>query len=123
MDPTKVTGTLSERLAEELLNVKNSLERNQTLKNAANSQQADHLQDAVEPERLHDKMQNVQENERVMDQVHISEKAQAMYRAHEAKLEGAPERVHNRLQDPSNEEPKPAPEPTTGVLGNLDPES
>lgn len=123
MDQTRITGALSERLAEELLNAKNSLERNQNMKDIANSQQADHLQDAADPERVHDKMQSVQDNERIMDQVHISEKAQAMYRAHEMKLEGAPERVHNRIQNPSNEQPEPTKGPELSVLGNLDPEA
>ncbi|MBU0518435.1 hypothetical protein KJ564_05820 [bacterium] len=118
VDETRATSALSQRLAGELMAAKTAAERNASLKDIMDNEQVQHMRDAVDEERLAEKLEGVKENSRIMDLVHISPRAQALYRAQEAKLDGAPERVHERLNGPSEEE-KPGPEQS--VLGNMDP--
>ncbi len=116
----KIAGYVAKQLGQQLANAQSAAEQKEILKNAANSQKAAQLQAHANPDRTHGKYQGVKENEELLDRVHISPKAQALYHAHEAKLKGAPEKIHERVQERAKETD---PKPEAGVLGPMDPEA
>lgn len=111
VDQAKAAGYIMENLAHEVANAKTNAERDTALKNAADSMKAGQMQQRADSDRLHEKLEGVTNNPEIMDSVHISPKAQALLRAHEAGLKGAPERVHEHLQTDS------APQEQKGPLG------
>lgn len=118
VDQARIASEIGHQVAQEMLNAKNSAERNAVLKDVMDEQEVDHMRDMVEEDRLAGKVKGVKENSGIMDQVHISPRAQALYRAQSAKMENAPERVHAHLQDQPtdlNENPQDS------VLGTADP--
>ena len=103
MDQTKVTGYIAEKLSNQLADAKNAADRNQALKAAAD------VLDKFDDDRVHDKAQGVAKNEPLMDRVHISPKAEALYRADTL----AAEKAHEPQQT------KPIPEDQKGVLADM----
>lgn len=117
IDQTKITGYVVERLGQQIANAQTVSERNDALKDAVNSEQAEHLQETVDKDRINHKMDGVENNEQVRDHVHISEQAMMLHRAHEVHQNQSvptPERVHEHLQ--SND----IPAPPGGSLGNME---
>lgn len=119
---TKAANYLGEKLSNQLANAQSVQERNELLKSVANSQQVEHMQDITDGDRLHERLDSAQKNPRIQDQVHISPKAQELYKAQESKLDQAPERAHAHAQKPQEEVAPKTKEPT-GALGNMDPEA
>ena len=115
VDQTRAAGQIAERLGSQLMEARDLAERDGALANLRDSQQAQHTRDTIDEERLQERIEAAQENQRIRDQVHISERAQALYRAREAELDGAPERAHARRQETGNQEPEQT------ALGNMDP--
>ena len=118
----KVVNYLGEKLSNQLANVQNAQQRNDVLKNAANSQQVEHMQDITDADRLHERLDGAKKNPQVQDRVHISPEAQELYKAQESKLDRAPERAHAHAQKTEEEVAPKAKEPT-GALGNMEHEA
>jgi len=116
----KLAGYVAKQVGHQLTNAQNAAEQKEILRNAANSQKAAQLQARANPDRTHDKYQGAKENEELLDRVHISPKAQALYHAHQAKIKGVPEQVHERVQGRAKEADT---KPEAGVLGPMDPEA
>lgn len=117
VDQTKITGYAVERLGQQIANAQTAAECNDALKDAVNSDQAEHLQEIADKDRINDKMTCVENNEQLQDRIHISEQAMALHKAHEVhqnQSASAPERAHDRMQ--SND----IPEPPGGSLGNME---
>ncbi len=81
MEQTKVTQILSDRLRNQLQGVQTAAERNQLLKNIVNSERGGNMIDHIDADRLHGKLEGVQKNQVIMDRVHISPEAKALYHA------------------------------------------
>jgi hypothetical protein len=81
VEQTKVTQILSDRLRNQLQGVQTAAQRNQLLKNIVNSERGGNQIDHVNADRLHDKLEGVQKNPVIMDRVHISPEAKALYHA------------------------------------------
>ena len=91
MDQTKVAQILSNRLQNQLQGVQSATQRNQLLKDVVNSQQGGNLIDHVNADRLHGKIEGVQKNPVIMDRVHISPEAKALYHAQTSPKGNPPE--------------------------------
>lgn len=110
VDQTKITGDLAAKLSNQLLN-QSRADRDGALEEIRRSQQFQHLQDATDDDRLEERIGSVLENEKLQDKVHISDRAQALYRAREEGSEGILEKAHNRQQR-TGQEPGVTPEAT-----------
>jgi hypothetical protein len=113
-DQTKIAGLVADRLGQQLANAQSVTERNEILKAAVNSDQAEHLKEIADTDRITDKVESVTSNDKFLDRVHLSDRALALHKAHEAGLEDAPERIHERSRT------EDVPEPSYGSPGNME---
>jgi hypothetical protein len=113
-DQAKIAGFAADRLGQKLASVQSVAERNEVLKDAVNSDQAEHLQEIADRDRIADKMESITSNDALLDRVHLSDRALALHKAHQAELEGAPERIHERSRT------EDVPEPTDGSPGYME---
>lgn len=113
-DQTKIAGFAADRLGQQLANAQSVSERNEILKDAVNSDQAEHLKEIADMDRVADKMESITSNDALMDRVHLSDRALALHRAHQAGLKGAPERIHERSRA------EDVPETSDGLPGNME---
>ncbi len=98
-EQSRITEHLANRIGQQIAGAQNAAQRDKTGKSVLNSQQTDHALDLVNDERVHDKTQSMQKNQELLDRVHISPEAQALYRAHESGMTQTPERAHERAQN------------------------
>jgi hypothetical protein len=119
VEQTRITDPVAQKLANQLLEAQGRAERDEVLDNVRDSNQAQHARDTVDEDRLTEKVESVLKNERIGDQVHISDRAQKLYRAREMELKGVPERAHVRAQEGTE---RPGPFSKQGSLGNLEQE-
>jgi hypothetical protein len=109
VDQTHAAGYLSQRLGHQLAQARTAAERDEILKNTANSEQAARILNRVDDDRLHDKIESIEKNQEILDQVHISDKAKALYHLEQNGIKEAPEKIHQRLRDDATEIPTPEP--------------
>lgn len=121
VEQTHVTGYLAEKLGHQLANARTAEERNALAKSILNSEKTGKVMERLNEERVHEKWEGVKQNSELMDKVHISPKAEALYRAHASGMEQAPERLHERAQSQS-QPPEAQPVENPGPLGPMSPE-
>lgn len=95
-------GYVVNQLGRDLIHAQDAVERDKAIENALNSEKMNKLQQAVDPDRLHEKTQSIRQNQRIMDAVHISPEARNLYRTEQ---ETAPE--SKSLPEPSSDSSLP----------------
>jgi hypothetical protein len=81
MEQSKIMGYAINQLGRDLIQAQDAIERDKAIENALNSEKMNKLQQAVDPDRLHEKTQSIRQNQRIMDEVHISPEARGLYRS------------------------------------------
>jgi len=119
VEQTHVTNYLADKLGRQIAEAQTAAQRNKMGKAVLNSEKLAEAMEHVNEERVHEKWQGVEHNPVIRDAVHISPKAEALYRAHESGRTQAPERAHERAQ---SQPPEVEPVEPEGPLGPMSPE-